>query len=277
MRSGAFARSGQRARYCYFRNLSTSMPSRPIQRHTTAHLRSKARATAAKLPSWLSSSASSSAFPGRGRRDGRLSSSSSSPRVARRSCTRAGRSARRSSGFPSDELARLVRQFPTDVLGAMAAHAQAAVALAEGYPEDALVPLRGSLRVWQRAGAPYIVARQRVLLARACRLLGDEDTAGRELGLARDAFQRLGAAPDLAALEEERTRPASAVPLSAREVEVLRLVASGKTNKVIAKLLFLSEKTIHRHVSNIFHKTNSRSRAAATAYAYEKGLVGHAS
>jgi DNA-binding CsgD family transcriptional regulator len=174
-----------------------------------------------------------------------------------------------------DELAGLARQFPTDVLAAMAAHAQAAVALAEGHPQDALAPLRSSLRVWQRVRAPYIVARQRVLLARACRLLGDEDTSRRELGLAREEFERLGAAADLSALEEKRMGSTSATPLSAREVEVLRLVASGRTNKAIAKLLFLSEKTIDRHVSNIFHKTNSRSRAAATAYAYEKGLVGN--
>jgi len=113
----------------------------------------------------------------------------------------------------------------------------------------------------------------RVLLARACRLLGDEDTARLELGLAREVFERLGAAPALAALEERPPRSRLDTPLTIRELEVLRLVASGKTNKAIAKQLFLSEKTVDRHVSNIFHKANVGSRAAATAYAYERGLV----
>jgi DNA-binding CsgD family transcriptional regulator len=175
-----------------------------------------------------------------------------------------------------DELEQLAGEFPTEVLGAMAAYAKGAVALAEGHAEAALAPLRRSLRVWQQVGAPYIAARQRVLLARACRLLGDEDTTRLELGLAREVFERLGATSDLAALVERKPRSGLDTPLTVREIEVLRLVASGKTNKAIAKLLFLSEKTVDRHVSNILHKANVGSRAAATAYAYERGLVGQA-
>jgi DNA-binding CsgD family transcriptional regulator len=171
-----------------------------------------------------------------------------------------------------DELVALARQSKTEVLGAMAAHATATVALAEDEPAGALEPLRGSLRVWQHAGAPYIVARQRLLLARAYRRLGDEDSAGLELGLARECFTRLGAGPDLAALEAPLS-PEVDSALSAREVEVLRFLAAGKTNKAIAKTLYLSEKTIDRHVSNIFHKIDVASRSAATAYAYETGLV----
>jgi DNA-binding CsgD family transcriptional regulator len=172
-----------------------------------------------------------------------------------------------------DELVALARQFQTEVLRAMADHATAAVALAEDEPAAALEPLRRSLRVWQHVGAPYIVARQRLLLARACRRLGDEDSARLELGLAREAFARLGAAPDLAALDLPRLPVEVDTPLSTRELEVLRLVATGKTNKAIAKALYLSEKTIDRHVSNIFHKIDVASRSAATAFAYETGLV----
>jgi DNA-binding NarL/FixJ family response regulator len=178
-----------------------------------------------------------------------------------------------------DELEEVAASFGTDVLGAMAAHARGAVALAGGEAEAALEPLRRAFRVWHEVGAPYIAARLRVLLARACRALGDRDTATLELDLARAVFQRLGAAPDLAALDKTVAAPeapaAGSTPanLSRRELEVLRLVASGKTNKLIAKQLFLSEKTVDRHVSNIFVKTNVSSRAAATAFAYQHGLV----
>jgi DNA-binding CsgD family transcriptional regulator len=174
-----------------------------------------------------------------------------------------------------DELETIAADFGTEVLGAMAAHARGAVELADGHAEAALEPLRRAFRVWHEVGAPYIAARLRVLIARACRALGDKDTATLELDLAREVFLRLGAAPDLAALDAPDGARGRATPggLSPRELEVLRLVASGKTNKVIAKELFLSEKTIDRHVSNILAKTNVASRAAATAFAYQHGLV----
>ncbi|HEY7371973.1 MAG TPA: LuxR C-terminal-related transcriptional regulator [Polyangia bacterium] len=173
------------------------------------------------------------------------------------------------------ELERIAADFGTDVLGAMAAHARGAVALAEGQPGAALEPLRRAFRIWHQVGAPYIAARLRVLLSRASRALGDRDTAALELDLAREVFERLGAAPDLGALRAGDGSGAAGTPgnLSRRELEVLRLVASGKTNKSIAKQLFLSEKTVDRHVSNIFAKANVTSRAAATAFAYQHGLV----
>jgi DNA-binding NarL/FixJ family response regulator len=115
----------------------------------------------------------------------------------------------------------------------------------------------------------------RVVLARAFQALGDEDGARLERDAARKIFVDLGAAPDLAALEAPApTRARGALGLSARELEVLLLVASGKTNKAIARELFVSEKTIDRHVSNIFAKLDVPSRAAATAWAYEHGLIG---
>ena len=175
----------------------------------------------------------------------------------------------------ASELQQIAVDFGTEVLGAMAAHALGAVALAEGRPEAALEPLRRAFRVWNEVGAPYIAARLRVLIAQACRALGDRDTATLEHDLARQVFEQLGAAPDLAALDAPGPSGSSAAPagLSPRELEVLRLVAAGKTNRSIAKQLFLSEKTVDRHVSNIFAKTNVGSRAAATAFAYQHGLV----
>ena len=174
------------------------------------------------------------------------------------------------------ELQQIAADFGTEVLGAMAAHALGAVALAEGRSDAALEPLRRAFRVWNEVGAPYIAARLRVLIAQACRALGDRDTATLELDLARQVFEQLGAAPDLAAHDAPGSSGgghAAPAGLSPRELEVLRLVAAGKTNKSIAKQLFLSEKTVDRHVSNIFAKTNVGSRAAATAFAYQHGLV----
>jgi DNA-binding NarL/FixJ family response regulator len=174
------------------------------------------------------------------------------------------------------ELEAIAADFGTEVLGAMAAQARGAVELADGHLDAALEPLRRAFRVWHEVGAPYIAARLRLLIARACRALGDRDTAALELDLAREVFERLGAAPDLAALAAGDGAGSRAIPagLSPRELEVLRLVASGKTNKAIAKQLCLSDKTIDRHVSNIFVKTKVASRAAATAFAYQHGLVG---
>ena len=179
--------------------------------------------------------------------------------------------ARRACG----ELEQIAAAFGTEVLGAMAAHARGAVELADGHAEAALEPLRRAFRAWHQVGAPYIAARLRLLIARACRALGDRDTATLELDLARGVLERLGAAPDLAALDTPDAPGGRPTPgnLSPRELEVLRLVASGKTNKVIARQLFLSEKTVDRHVSNIFAKANVASRAAATAFAYQHGLV----
>jgi DNA-binding NarL/FixJ family response regulator len=115
----------------------------------------------------------------------------------------------------------------------------------------------------------------RVLIGRAHRELGDDDTATMELDAARLLFRQLGAAPDLAALKDlSRKSPRKAAGrLTAREVEVLTLVATGKTNRAIADELVISEKTVARHVSNIFGKLGLSSRAAATAYAYQHHLL----
>ncbi|MEX2430888.1 MAG: response regulator transcription factor, partial [Dehalococcoidia bacterium] len=118
-------------------------------------------------------------------------------------------------------------------------------------------------------------ARVRVLIGLACRELGDEDGAEMELDAARRVFQQLGAAPDTARVDvlARPQRPAAVGGLTAREVEVLRLVATGKSNRAVAEQLFISEKTVARHISNIFAKLDLPSRSAATAYAYEHGLL----
>ena len=120
-----------------------------------------------------------------------------------------------------------------------------------------------------------MVARVRVLLGRACRALGDDDTAALELEAARGVFAQLGAAPDLARVDSLRRRAPSVDDhgLTERELQVLSLVASGDTNKAIASELVLSERTVDRHVSNIFTKLDVSSRAAAPADAYKHQLV----
>jgi DNA-binding CsgD family transcriptional regulator/tetratricopeptide (TPR) repeat protein len=179
----------------------------------------------------------------------------------------------------ADELATIAKRFAMEPLTAMADHAEGAVCLAEGNALGAITALCRARDVWQRVRAPYLSARVRATIARAYQALGDEDGARLERAAAKKVFGELGAATDLAALDSVTTtsvtRPATdRHGLSARELEVLRLVASGKTNKLIARELDLSEKTVDRHVSNIFAKLDVPSRAAATAWAYEHGLVG---
>jgi DNA-binding CsgD family transcriptional regulator len=168
------------------------------------------------------------------------------------------------------ELAETATAYRRGALAAMAAHARGAIELAEGAPAAALIALREACRLWQDVEAPYEVARVRALLGAACRALGDLDSADWELRAARDAFARLGAKPDLTRLGATTERPAG---LTARELEVLRLVAAGKANKAIAAELVLSERTVDRHVSSILTKLDVPSRTAATAYAYAHQLV----
>jgi DNA-binding CsgD family transcriptional regulator len=180
------------------------------------------------------------------------------------------------------ELAETAAALNTEVLGAIAARAGGLIHLAEGKPHAVIEPARRAFATWQRLGAPYLAARLRVLLAQACIALGDGESARLELASARETFERLGAAPDVAAVESlaatvadsaRRGTAAADHRLTDRELQVLRLVASGLTNKAIARELALSEKTVDRHVSNIFVKADVSSRAAATAFAYERKLV----
>jgi DNA-binding CsgD family transcriptional regulator len=173
------------------------------------------------------------------------------------------------------ELQAVARRFDSRVLDAMASQAMGAVELAEGNPAPAAGLLRRAWHGWQELEAPYPAARARVLLGRCCRAMGDREGADLELRAARAEFETLGARPDLAGLgpaggKEPAARPLGLTP---RELEVLRLVATGKSNKAIANALFLSERTIERHVANIFRKLDVPSRTAATAEAYRHALL----
>ncbi len=176
------------------------------------------------------------------------------------------------------ELEEISTRYESGMLGAMVAFAEGALDLAEGDARAALLALRHAWQVWQELEVPYEAARVRVLLGLACRALGDDDTAALELEAARGIFAQLGATPDLARVDS-LTRSAPSIDaidahgLTPRELQVLRLVATGKTNKAIAAELVLSERTVDRHVSNIFTKLGVSSRAAATAYAYKHQLV----
>ena len=173
-----------------------------------------------------------------------------------------------------DELQELAKAFDTDGLRAVVAQADGAIALVEGHGQAALDPLRCAFEQWQRLEAPYEAARVRVLIGQACRALGDEEAAALEHKAARSEFERLGAQPELARLDvpSPAGQPTPGNPLTARELQVLRLISTGRTNKEIAAELCLSERTIDRHVSNILGKLDVPSRTAATAYAYDHQL-----
>jgi DNA-binding CsgD family transcriptional regulator len=175
----------------------------------------------------------------------------------------------------ADELSSIAADLNAAYLHAVSAHAIGAVLLAEGDARAALVMLRRAWTSWQGLEVPYEAARVRVLIGLGCRALGDEDTAEIELGAARQVFRELGAAPDRARVDalSRKTVRRTAGGLTAREVQVLRLVAAGRTNRAIATDLFISEKTVARHVSNIFSKLGLSSRSAATAYAYRHDLL----
>lgn len=172
------------------------------------------------------------------------------------------------------ELASIADQRDTPYLTALAAHAAGAVQLAAGATTAALTELRAAHSAWRDLDAPYATARVRVLIGLAYRQLGDEAGAGLEFDSAHRIFEELGAVPDSRrAAELLGVRPATTAGLSPRETEVLELVAAGMTNRTIADELFISEKTVARHVSNIFGKLGLSSRSGVTAYAYKHGLV----
>jgi DNA-binding CsgD family transcriptional regulator len=183
----------------------------------------------------------------------------------------AGRDLRAARGA-ADELATMAGATPVQFLRAVSAQSLGSVLLAEGESPAALAALRGAWVDWQALEMPYEAAKVRVLMALACRALEDEDAAGMELDAAQRVFARLGAAPDVARVDRLLGRRVAA-RLTPRETEVMRLVATGRSNRAIARALAISERTVDRHVSNILTKLDLSSRTAATAYAYEHGLV----
>jgi DNA-binding CsgD family transcriptional regulator len=175
----------------------------------------------------------------------------------------------------SEELTEIAERSESTLLAAMAAHARGAADLAAGDASAALGALQDSVRVWHELDAPYEAARVRVQLGLAYRALDDVDTGALELEAARSTFERLGARTDLERLDAVAGRAADGDThgLSGRELEVLRLIAAGKTNREIGATLVVSEHTVARHVQNIFAKLRVSSRTAATAFAFEHELV----
>lgn len=174
-----------------------------------------------------------------------------------------------------DELHQLGHDLDAPYLRAVAESARGAVMIADGDARAACAVLRRAWKTWQKLDAPYEAARVRLLMAQAFAEMADHDTASMELDAARRVFEQLGAAPALARVAEMSGMPKhdTAGWLTPREVEVLRVVATGATNREVADRLIISEKTVARHVSNIFAKLGVASRAAATAYAFQHELV----
>lgn len=173
------------------------------------------------------------------------------------------------------ELGSLAEDFASDSVRAAHARALGELAVADGEWHKALPELRRAADLWRALDVPYEIARCSVLLATACRGVGDGEAAGFELESARYAFTRLGAGPDLLEVESMLLPPGipSQHGLSPREVEVLRLIVHGLTNRAIASELFISERTVHRHVTNIFDKLGVSSRTQAATRAIGRGIV----
>ncbi|WP_322796269.1 helix-turn-helix transcriptional regulator [Tepidiforma sp.] len=173
------------------------------------------------------------------------------------------------------ELAEVAAAVDSLPVRALRDRAAGSVALAEGRPQESLAPLRRSWAAWQQLEAPYEGARVRVLIGRAYRALGDDQSAAMEFDAARWVFERLGAAPDLKALRADAGEAweEGRGMLTPREVDVLRLIASGETNKEVAATLVISEHTVARHVQNMMAKLGVGSRAGLAAYAVRSGLA----
>jgi DNA-binding NarL/FixJ family response regulator len=175
----------------------------------------------------------------------------------------------------TDTLRALAAAAGTAPLDALATAAAGQLALSSGDPEIAAGALATAAAAFDELGLPYEAARARVARARALRDVGDASTAEPELERAAAALRRLGAEPELAEIDRLRRAHEAALPagLTAREAEVLRLVAEGKTNRDIAVELVISEHTVARHLQNMFVKLGVSSRSGATAFAFEHGLA----
>jgi DNA-binding CsgD family transcriptional regulator len=176
-----------------------------------------------------------------------------------------------SAGRAADELANMAGPHPAPLPAARALTADGLARFTAGDLAGAAAALREASQRWHNLGMPYLEARARAGLGRCYAALGDDEASALEVDAARAAFERLGAAPDLAALPGPA--PSSTGPLTPREVDVVRLVAKGLTNRAVAEELVLSEKTVARHLANIYTKLGIASRTAATAYAYDNGLL----
>ena len=172
-----------------------------------------------------------------------------------------------------EELESIASDFASPAMVASALSTRGRVQLAS-RDRSACATLRQAAELWQELGVPYELATARMLQGAASREAGDLDGAAASFEAAGALFEQLGASLDLRNLHDI-TSTTSDLPagLTKREVEVLQLLATGLTNKRIAGQLFLSEKTVARHLSNIFTKIDVSSRSAATAFAFAHRLV----
>jgi ATP/maltotriose-dependent transcriptional regulator MalT len=174
------------------------------------------------------------------------------------------------------EFEEIAGELTTPVIEAEATAVRGSLALSEGDPASALPLLRRAVGTWQEQDAPHEVAKLNVLIGRACRALDDHDGARLEFSAARETFERLGARPDLARLDTlvaSVDAGSESHGLTPREIEVLTLIARGRTNREIATHLHLSERTVHRHLSNIFTKLDVDSRTAAATCGIKRHIV----
>ncbi len=170
------------------------------------------------------------------------------------------------------QLTSIAERWPSDGLAAEAAHARGALQLASGDYAHATWTLREAIRRWQELDSPYSCARARMLLAEACSALDDQAAVALELDAAARILAGLGAVVDLARLQRLRSGPDRLSGLTPREAEILSRVAEGGTNKQIAAHLVISEKTVARHLANIYLKLGVSTRTAAVAWARRAGL-----
>jgi DNA-binding CsgD family transcriptional regulator len=173
------------------------------------------------------------------------------------------------------ELVEIAADHGSPMLEATAKQARGAVLLAEGDALAALASLRQACRVWRQFALTHEEGRARMLIARCCRMLGDDDAAALEVGVARRIFTRLGARPDLADSGSifAKAPALSTYGLTRRELDVLRLLTTGLTNRAIADELVVAVRTVDTHVSSILTKLGVSSRSAATSFAYRHHLV----
>ncbi len=169
----------------------------------------------------------------------------------------------------TEELSGIAKTFGAPYLQAVSAHCQGAVSLAEGNLREALEQVQGALKIWATLPLPYESARTRELKGLVYRTLNDHDNADAEFAAAAWIFEQLRATPDLQRVNrmlDKKKQHYETHGLTLRELQVLRRVASGKTNKVVGEELFISERTVDRHVSNIFRKLDVSSRVEASAF-----------